>query len=227
MSVVSGAVVDRNIEVLENNNNCNSGSITTNMQNSTLNPTLSSTSSSGSGSVGGSASVSGSGVPSVGNSSAANSATDVAGSTVGHVGDSSANIPSSVNSSTSTSNGHDTKHNGFTGTNESGTVDLQNNHDQSIVPIANHNLHLDKSNQEIIRLIGQYLQDIGLEKSVKTLMTESGCYLEHPAASKFREHVLSGEWNKADVDLKVSEYGLSEVPKMCKHQYRYTLYRVY
>uniref|UniRef100_A0A0K8V1Z5 WD repeat-containing protein 26 n=2 Tax=Bactrocera latifrons TaxID=174628 RepID=A0A0K8V1Z5_BACLA len=175
------------------------------MQNSTLNPTLSSTSSSGSGSVAGSASVSASGGPSVGTSSAANSANDEVGSTVGHIGDSLANIPSSVNSSTSTSNGHDTKHNGFTGTNESGTEDLQNNHDQSIVSIANHNLHLDKSNQEIIRLIGQYLQDIGLEKSVKTLMAESGCYLEHPAASKFREHVLSGEWNKADVDLKELE----------------------
>lgn len=77
----------------------------------------------------------------------------------------------------------------------------QNNHE-----VANKTISwLGKSNQEIIRLIGQYLQDLGLEKSVKTLMTESGCYLEHPSATKFREHVLSGEWSKADADRSKGE----------------------
>lgn len=71
--------------------------------------------------------------------------------------------------------------------------------------IAKSNIRLDPSNQEIIRLIGQYLQDIGLEQSVETLMAESGCYLEHPAATKFRLHVLSGEWSKADAELKELE----------------------
>ncbi|XP_036326209.1 WD repeat-containing protein 26 homolog [Rhagoletis pomonella] len=182
------------------------------MQNSALNPSSSSASSSGSGTGTGtgSASVSASGAAPVGNSSSANSAADGGGgggsSTLGPAGgDSLANVSNSANSSTSTSNGHDTKHNGFSDNNESGTLDAQNNHDQSIVAVANHNFHLDKTNQEIIRLIGQYLQDIGLDKSVKTLMTESGCYLEHPAASKFREHVLSGEWGKADADLKELE----------------------
>ncbi|CAD7004971.1 unnamed protein product [Ceratitis capitata] len=176
------------------------------MQNSTLSNASSSGSGSGSGT--GTASVSASVGPSVGNVSSANSAADGVGgggNTVGNTGDSLINVSSSANSSTSTSNGHDTKHNGFTGTSDGGTVDAQNNHDQAIVPAVNHNFHLDKSNQEIIRLIGQYLQDIGLEKSVKALMGESGCYLEHPAASKFREHVLSGEWNKADADLKIPQ----------------------
>lgn len=60
---------------------------------------------------------------------------------------------------------------------------------------------LDSSNKEMIRLIGQHLKTIGLEQSALTLMKESGCSLEHPAAIKFRQHVLSGEWTKADQDL--------------------------
>lgn len=33
-------------------------------------------------------------------------------------------------------------------------------------------------------------------------MEESGCHLEHPAASTFRQHVLQGDWTKADHDLQ-------------------------
>ncbi|XP_058124835.1 WD repeat-containing protein 26 homolog [Anopheles ziemanni] len=61
---------------------------------------------------------------------------------------------------------------------------------------------LDKTNQDIVRLIGQHLKDIGLERSAEMLMQESGCCLEHPAATKFRIHVLSGDWTKADHDLQ-------------------------
>lgn len=32
-------------------------------------------------------------------------------------------------------------------------------------------------------------------------MQESGCRLEHPAATKFRSHVTDGEWEKAEADL--------------------------
>lgn len=33
-------------------------------------------------------------------------------------------------------------------------------------------------------------------------MEESGLHLEHPAAATFRAHVLAGDWNKADHDLR-------------------------
>lgn len=33
-------------------------------------------------------------------------------------------------------------------------------------------------------------------------MQESGCNLEHPFATKFRQHVMSGDWSKADHYLK-------------------------
>lgn len=29
-------------------------------------------------------------------------------------------------------------------------------------------------------------------------MKESGCRLDHPAAAKFRQHVMDGEWNKVN-----------------------------
>lgn len=57
---------------------------------------------------------------------------------------------------------------------------------------------LDRMDQDIVRLIGQHLKLMGMDKSAETLMHESGCCLEHPAAAKFREHVLHGDWNKAD-----------------------------
>lgn len=125
--------------------------------------------------------------------------------------------PSSGHSN-NTTNGHDVKHNGFAANNNgSCAVDGENNRENNS---GYSGIHLDKSNQEIIRLIGQYLHDVGLEKSVKTLMGESNCYLEHPSATKFREHVLVGDWNKADADLKVkdtvSDAMLQEKRKMRK-----------
>lgn len=35
-------------------------------------------------------------------------------------------------------------------------------------------------------------------KSANVLIEESGCILEHPSATKFRQYVMSGDWNKAD-----------------------------
>ena len=34
-------------------------------------------------------------------------------------------------------------------------------------------------------------------------MQESGCRLEHPSATKFRNHVMEGEWDKVDAAFNV------------------------
>uniref|UniRef100_A0A8C4HV06 WD repeat-containing protein 26 n=1 Tax=Dicentrarchus labrax TaxID=13489 RepID=A0A8C4HV06_DICLA len=60
---------------------------------------------------------------------------------------------------------------------------------------------LSQSEEDIIRLIGQHLHDLGLNQTVDLLMQESGCRLEHPSATKFRNHVMEGEWDKAESDL--------------------------
>uniref|UniRef100_A0A8C6SCW2 WD repeat-containing protein 26 n=1 Tax=Neogobius melanostomus TaxID=47308 RepID=A0A8C6SCW2_9GOBI len=49
---------------------------------------------------------------------------------------------------------------------------------------------LTQSEEDVIRLIGQHLHDLGLNQTVDLLMQESGCRLEHP-----------GEWDKAESDL--------------------------
>lgn len=36
----------------------------------------------------------------------------------------------------------------------------------------------------------------GCSQTVDLLMQESGCRLEHSSASKFRNHVMEGEWDK-------------------------------
>ncbi|KAJ1157844.1 hypothetical protein NDU88_010541 [Pleurodeles waltl] len=60
---------------------------------------------------------------------------------------------------------------------------------------------LSQSDEDVIRLIGQHLNGLGLNQTVDLLMQESGCRLEHPSATKFRNHVMEGEWDKAENDL--------------------------
>lgn len=38
-------------------------------------------------------------------------------------------------------------------------------------------------------------------QTVDLLMQESGCRLEHPSATKFRNHVMEGEWDKVGLEL--------------------------
>ncbi|CAH2255684.1 WD repeat-containing 26 [Pelobates cultripes] len=60
---------------------------------------------------------------------------------------------------------------------------------------------LSQAEEDVIRLIGQHLTGLGLDQTVDLLMQESGCRLEHPSATKFRNHVMEGEWDKAENDL--------------------------
>ncbi|XP_065059692.1 WD repeat-containing protein 26-like [Rhopilema esculentum] len=61
---------------------------------------------------------------------------------------------------------------------------------------------LSRFDGEVIRLIGQHLQNMGLQKTVSALMRETGCKLENPAASTFRENILNGDWDKVEFVLK-------------------------
>uniref|UniRef100_A0A8C4HWB1 WD repeat-containing protein 26 n=1 Tax=Dicentrarchus labrax TaxID=13489 RepID=A0A8C4HWB1_DICLA len=102
--------------------------------------------------------------------------------------------------------------NGLSVTNNGTTV--SNNNGVSAQPAANNSnstaeansavkkkKRLSQSEEDIIRLIGQHLHDLGLNQTVDLLMQESGCRLEHPSATKFRNHVMEGEWDKAESDL--------------------------
>ncbi|KAF3840243.1 hypothetical protein F7725_018960 [Dissostichus mawsoni] len=89
-------------------------------------------------------------------------------------------------------------------TNNGNTVN-NNNNGVSAPPESNNSnstvdtrkkKRLSQCEEDVIRLIGQHLHDLGLNQTVDLLMQESGCRLEHPSATKFRNHVMEGEWDK-------------------------------
>ncbi|CAN7994916.1 unnamed protein product, partial [Ixodes hexagonus] len=54
-----------------------------------------------------------------------------------------------------------------------------------------------RTEQDIIRLIGQHLRGLGLNRTAEQLIQESGCSLDHPAAAKFQAHIMDGDWSKS------------------------------
>lgn len=48
-----------------------------------------------------------------------------------------------------------------------------------------------------VRVIGQYLKNLGMQETVATLLAESGCRLEDSLAVRLREFVMNGEWDLA------------------------------
>lgn len=57
------------------------------------------------------------------------------------------------------------------------------------------------SRQELIRVLQQSLQDLGLEESFRTLQQESRVNLEAPIVAEFRAAVLEGRWETAEAEL--------------------------
>jgi len=56
---------------------------------------------------------------------------------------------------------------------------------------------LNTFDKELIRIVGQHLNSIGLKTSAEVLMAEAGTQLIHPNASNFKKLVLNGEWSQA------------------------------
>lgn len=57
---------------------------------------------------------------------------------------------------------------------------------------------MSQTDKDIVRLMGQHLRGLGLNRTADQLMSESGCMLEHPAASKFRNYIMMGDWEKGE-----------------------------
>lgn len=106
-------------------------------------------------------------------------------------------LPPSANTNNTNNNGNSVSNNNSSNNGNSG-----NNSPQLDVSSAGKKKQrLSQSEEDVIRLIGQHLHDLGLNQTVDLLMQESGCRLEHPSATKFRNHVMEGEWDKAESDL--------------------------
>jgi len=68
--------------------------------------------------------------------------------------------------------------------------------------IATANMPVFTSGQkDILRLIGQHLRYLGLDKTTDILVKESGCMLEHPIAANFCQLIMNGNWEEADAAL--------------------------
>ena len=61
---------------------------------------------------------------------------------------------------------------------------------------------LSKLDQEIVRLIGQHLCDVGLRTSADVLMKEAGCRLDQPTAATFRHLVMKVVTNQNTVIIQ-------------------------
>jgi hypothetical protein len=81
--------------------------------------------------------------------------------------------------------------NGTPSTNNFVSTSTQTNHS----PL--HTQNFTNSQKEVLRLIGQHLQSAGLSQTLESLISESGCVLEHEQASNFRELIISGKWSEA------------------------------
>ncbi|XP_022654009.1 WD repeat-containing protein 26-like [Varroa jacobsoni] len=66
----------------------------------------------------------------------------------------------------------------------------------------------DPSELDIIRIIGQHLRTLGLQRTAHALAEESGLTLDHPLASKLQRHVMDGELEAAVADVDELEPSL-------------------
>jgi len=56
---------------------------------------------------------------------------------------------------------------------------------------------LSDADKEIVRIVGQGLQEMGLPLASKALMEESGCKLEHSTTIELRRYIFEGNWDLA------------------------------
>ncbi|OQR77272.1 WD repeat-containing protein 26-like [Tropilaelaps mercedesae] len=73
---------------------------------------------------------------------------------------------------------------------------------------ADLNLPRDSAELDIIRIIGQHLRSLGLQRTAHALAEESGLSLDHPLATTLQKHVMDGELDYALFDVEELEPNL-------------------
>ncbi|CAD5216470.1 unnamed protein product [Bursaphelenchus okinawaensis] len=58
-------------------------------------------------------------------------------------------------------------------------------------------VQLNDFQRNAIRIIGQYLNELGLNSTAEALVEESGCRVENPLAARMRCQMVEGQWTKA------------------------------
>ena len=118
------------------------------------------------------------------------------------------------NAKNAASNGHATSNNevgGLSGKNieacasdsSGSTSDLEdavgspNESTTALIRKVRRKSDLSAFDQELMRIVGQHLHNIGLKTSADVLMAEAGTTLIHPTAANFKKMVLNGDWSLA------------------------------
>ena len=105
-----------------------------------------------------------------------------------------ANCTRGNSSSSSSSNSHGAATNGVCGTDDDTTY--------STASVSVKTARTFTSGQkDILRLIGQHLRHLGLDRATDALIAESGCMLEHPIAATFTRLIMNGCWSEAEQAL--------------------------
>jgi hypothetical protein len=119
----------------------------------------------------------------------------------------SSNNNNNNNNVNDNSNGNTSSLNSFNGnsTNSNNNLNNENYHENNgnhqINMISSHQFNFSNSQKDVLRLIGQHLRYLGLNKTTEMLIKESGCMLEHPIAADFCHLIMSGNWDQAEMAL--------------------------
>lgn len=93
---------------------------------------------------------------------------------------------------------------------ESKCSSYNNNSNQNNNDLNSSSMHFDSNchmnsryDVDVVRLIGQHLESLGLKQTVELLLQETGLDgLNHPTAAEFQKCILAGEWDKAHKLIK-------------------------
>jgi hypothetical protein len=79
---------------------------------------------------------------------------------------------------------------------ENNNENHSNNNDQIPSKLMSSQPQFTSGQKDILRLIGQHLRYLGLNKTTEVLINESGCMLEHPTAANFCNLIMGGHWDE-------------------------------
>nr|CAD2176863.1 unnamed protein product [Meloidogyne enterolobii] len=71
-------------------------------------------------------------------------------------------------------------------------------------------LVLTELQKNTVRVIGQYLRELGMHDTVDSLVEETGCRIENPLSMKLRESIQNAQWQKALELIEKIRFHLTE-----------------
>jgi hypothetical protein len=135
------------------------------------------------------------------NSNSVNMNVSSGGSAMSNSGNDAVNSNGSNGNSSNGNNGNNS--NGNANNNQNNDNNNEQSNSDEVPSVSSQPKRVFSSGQkDILRLIGQHLRYLGLNKTTETLVSESDCVLEHPIAANFCNLIMNGNWNEVIIRLK-------------------------